>query len=70
MFSVHEEYRRNKLRIPLKQLKKKPVDVYMENISNVNALALNHLSTSEIYNSEMVRWSGANYAAAYLLRVL
>lgn len=42
----------------------------MENISNVNALALNHLSTSEIYNSEMVRWSGANYAAAYLLRVL
>lgn len=50
--------------------KKKPVDVYMENISNVNALALNHLSTSEIYNSEMVRWSGANYAAVYLLMLL
>lgn len=40
---------------------------YMENISNVNAFVLTIHSTSEMYNSEMVRWSGASYAAVYPL---
>lgn len=35
---------------------------YMENISNVNALVL-----TIHRNSEMVRWSGASYAAVYPL---
>lgn len=39
----------------------------MENISNGNALVLTIHSTSEMYNSEMVRWSGASYAAVHPL---
>lgn len=43
---------------------------YKENISNLNALVLTIHSTSEIYNSETVRWSGANYAAVCPLFIL